>query len=124
MLNLKGVETSARVNEGMAAAMGGVVALFLAFAVKYLTQQKHWNPADFLRRFYDPQSLTYIGFDGISTLSEEVDNPKRNIMLATLLTCLITGILATIEVYASRITGIIQMWTRPSFTWRRAPEGL
>ena len=27
--------------------------------------------------------LTYIGFDGISTFSEEVENPRRNIMLAT-----------------------------------------
>jgi amino acid transporter len=32
--------------------------------------------------------LTYIGFDGISTLSEEADNPRRNILLATVLTCL------------------------------------
>jgi len=30
--------------------------------------------------------LTYIGFDGISTLSEEVENPRRNILLATVLT--------------------------------------
>ena len=28
--------------------------------------------------------LTYIGFDGISTLSEEAENPKRNILLATM----------------------------------------
>ena len=47
-----------------------------------------------LRPFYDPQTfswshvstgasiamLTYIGFDGISTLSEEVHNPRRNIL--------------------------------------------
>ena len=32
--------------------------------------------------------LTYIGFDGISTLSEEAENPRRNILLATVLTCL------------------------------------
>jgi len=38
--------------------------------------------------------LTYIGFDGISTLSEEVENPRRNIMFATVLTCLIIGILS------------------------------
>ena len=44
--------------------------------------------------------LTYIGFDGISTLSEEVENPRRNILLATVLTCLAIGILAAIEVYA------------------------
>ena len=37
--------------------------------------------------------LTYIGFDGISTLSEEAENPRRNILLATVLTCLVIGIL-------------------------------
>ncbi len=40
--------------------------------------------------------LTYIGFDGISTLSEEVENPRRNILLATVLTCLVTGIISAL----------------------------
>ncbi len=44
-----------------------------------------------------------IGFDGISTLSEEAENPKRNILLATVLVCLITGVLASIEVYAAQL---------------------
>ena len=47
--------------------------------------------------------LTYIGFDGISTLSEEVDNPKRNIFLATVLVCVITGFLAAAEVYGAQL---------------------
>jgi putrescine importer len=71
----------------------------------------------FLRPFYDPPRwqlgsvlnatsvavLTYIGFDGISTLSEEVENPRRNILLATVFTCLFIGILAAIEVYAAQL---------------------
>jgi amino acid transporter len=48
-------------------------------------------------------ALTYIGFDGVSTLSEEVENPRRNILLATVLTCVITGILAGLEVYAGQL---------------------
>jgi amino acid transporter len=47
--------------------------------------------------------LTYIGFDGISTLSEEAENPRRNILLATVLVCLITGVLASVEVYAAQL---------------------
>jgi len=47
--------------------------------------------------------LTYIGFDGISTLSEEVENPRRNILLATVLTCLVIGILSAFEVYAAQL---------------------
>ena len=32
--------------------------------------------------------LTYIGFDGISTLSEEAENPRKNILYATVLVLL------------------------------------
>jgi putrescine importer len=47
--------------------------------------------------------LTYIGFDGISTLSEEAENPRRNILLATVLTCLVIGILSAGEVYVAQL---------------------
>lgn len=46
--------------------------------------------------------LTYIGFDEISTMSEEVENPRRNIMLGTVLTCLTVGILSAVEVYVAQ----------------------
>src|SRR6202041_321551 len=54
--------------------------------------------------------LTFIGFDAISTFSEEVENPRRNIMLATVLVCLITGVLASFEVYAAQL-----VWGSTSF---------
>ena len=38
--------------------------------------------------------LTYIGFDSISTLSEEVHNPRRNILYATVVVCLALAYLA------------------------------
>ena len=47
--------------------------------------------------------LTYIGFDGISTMSEEVENPRRNILLATVLTCLAIGMLSAVEVYVAQL---------------------
>jgi putrescine importer len=47
--------------------------------------------------------LTYVGVDGISTLSEEVHNPRRNILRATVLVYLITGVLASVEVYVAQL---------------------
>lgn len=44
-----------------------------------------------------------IGIDGISTLSEEVHNPRRNILLASVLVCLITGVLASVQVYFAQL---------------------
>ena len=47
--------------------------------------------------------LTYIGFDGISTFSEETENPRRDILLATVLVCAVTGALSSLEVYAAQL---------------------
>ena len=116
-LNLLGVRTSARVNTGLAIGMGVVIAIFFVTAASYILGHPHDGTSFFTRPFYDPQLfnlravlggtsiavLTYIGFDGISTLSEEVENPRRNILLATVLTCVLIGILSAFEVYAAQL---------------------
>lgn len=113
-LNLRGIRTSARVTQTMVLLMCAVVVWFFVAAVRYLIGAP---PASFTQPFYDPANfslravstgtsiavLTYIGFDGISTLSEEAENPRRNILLATVLTCLITGVLATAQVYLAQL---------------------
>jgi len=115
-LNLRGVKASARTNEVLGVGMCIVVALFLAAAARYLLVHAP-GAAELTKPFYDPSTfsltsvltgasiacLTYIGFDGISTLSEEVENPRRNILLATVLTCLITGVLASLLVYSAQL---------------------
>src|SRR3984893_14848907 len=116
LLNIQGVKTSARVNAGLAAGMGGVIALFFVAAARYIFGHPQ-DPGFLTRPFYDPQTwntkvvlggtslavLTYIGFDGISTLSEEAENPRRNILLATVLTCFVIGVLSAVEVYAAQL---------------------
>ena len=116
-LNLQGIQTSARINSTLVAVMGVVILLFLAAAARYVHTAPHDGIGFFTRPFFDPKTfslravmggtslavLTYIGFDGISTLSEEAKNPRRNILLATVFVCLLTGILASIEVYAAQL---------------------
>jgi putrescine importer len=115
-LNVQGVKTSARVNSLLAAGMGVVIAVFFVAAARYIFGVAH-GAGFFTRPFYDPQTfdakavlggtsiavLTYIGFDGISTLSEEAENPRRNILLATVFTCLVIGVLAALQVYAAQL---------------------
>ena len=117
LLNLQGIKTSARVNATLAAAMSAVVVVVFVTTIRYIFGHPHSDPGFFTRPFYDPQTftrdnllgctsiavLTYIGFDGISTLSEEAENPRRNIMLATVLTCLAVGILSAAEVYVAQL---------------------
>lgn len=116
-LNLRGIKASARTNEWLAAAMSVVIVVMFVATVRYILRLGALEPAFFTRPFYDPQTfalpavftgtsiavLTYIGFDGISTLSEEVENPRRNILWATVLTCVVTGVLASLEVYAAQL---------------------
>jgi amino acid transporter len=116
-LNLRGVQTSAKVNAFLALGMSIVVVVFLAYAFYYIATVVRPYGGVWLRPFYDPATfspravfhgtsiavLTYIGFDGISTMSEEVENPRRNIMLGTVFTCLAIGILSAVEVYAAQL---------------------
>lgn len=116
-LNLRGIRSSARTNTILAASMSVVVVIVFIATIRYVLGLPERGSELFLRPFYDPKTfslsavftgtsiavLTYIGFDGISTLSEEVHNPRRNILLATVLTCLITGVLASLEVYAAQL---------------------
>src|SRR4029077_9348492 len=117
LLNIRGIKTSARVNASMAAAMSAVIVVIFVTAIRYILGHPHSDPGFFTRPFYDPQTftygnlfgctslavLTYIGFDGISTLSEEAENARRNIMFATVLTCLVIGILSALEVYVAQL---------------------
>lgn len=115
-LNVQAVKTSARVNIMLASAMGLVAAGFFVAATHYVLGHPHTGSGFFTRPFYDPETwswkgilggtslavLTYIGFDGISTLSEEAKNP-RHVLPAMVLTCLLIGILAVLEVYAAQL---------------------
>ena len=116
-LNLRGVQTSSRVNALLALGMSIVVVVFIAEAIRYIAQVARPVGGQWILPFYDPATfapgrifhgtsiavLTYIGFDGISTMSEEVENPRRNILLATVLTCFAIGVLSAIEVYLAQL---------------------
>jgi amino acid transporter len=116
-LNSNGVETSARINAGMAAILGVVIVLVLIGSVRWIFLMAHptagafWDPifnrASFsssgLLRGTSIAVLTYIGFDGISTLTDEAREPSRDVPRAIVFTCLVTGILAAIEVYFAQL---------------------
>ncbi len=113
MLNLAGVKASARSNKLLLAVMSVVVVLFVVLAVRYLFGAEGWRGIFSSQPFYDPRTfnshriltatsfaaLTYIGFDGVTTLAEDVENPKRNVLLAVVLTCIFAGVCSAFEAY-------------------------
>ncbi len=113
LLNLRGIRTTAYANIVLLTIMCAVIGVFMILAVRYLFHLQGWAGVFSIQPFYDPKTfnprviwtatsyaaLTYIGFDGVTTLAEDVKNPKRNVMLATVLVCLFTGIVGGLEVY-------------------------
>jgi putrescine importer len=114
--NLRGIRSSAQMNEALCAGMVLVVLIFLGSVARWLWHVHH-DPGFFTRPFYNPGTfhvssifagtsvavLTYIGFDAVSTLSEEAKDPRKNILRATVLVCIITGVLSGVEVYAAQL---------------------
>lgn len=112
-VNLGGIRATARANLVLLIVTAAVVGIFLVLAIRFLMQKHGWggvvsfdpiyNPATFdLRELYGGISLAvlaYIGFDGVSTLAEDVVNPKRNVVLATVIVCAITGIISATLLY-------------------------
>jgi len=113
LLNLRGIRATARANIVLLTIMCAVIGVFMVLAVHYLFGRQGWPGGFSVQPFYDPRTfnphviwtatsyaaLTYIGFDGVTTLAEDVENPKRNVMLATVSVCLFTGIVGGLEIY-------------------------
>jgi amino acid transporter len=114
--NLRGIKSSASANKILLVCMCTVIVAFLYLAVRFLFRLGGWTALFSIQPFYNPKTfdghqiwmatsfaaLTYIGFDGITTLSEDVKNPKRNVLLATVLVCLFTGLFSGVEVYLAQ----------------------
>lgn len=118
MLNLYGISVAAKANWIMMIIMSVVVFYFMAAAIRYVMMQNGLGGLFSTTPFYNSStfslgaigsatalaSLTYVGFDGITTLSEEVKNPKRNVLLAAVITCLITGVWSGAQIYLAQIS--------------------
>ena len=115
-LTAQGVKVSARVNSLLTIGMGAVVVAYFTAAILYIVKHPHVGAAFYAHPLYDAKSwtttgilggtslavLAYMGFDGISTLSEEAKRP-RDVMSATVLTCVLVGLLSASEVYAAQL---------------------
>src|SRR5438874_2407182 len=113
VLNLAGVRSSARANKLLLLVMSVVVVAFVVLATRFLYGSQGWNGLFSIQPFYDPKTfnshriwtatsfaaLTYIGFDGVTTLAEDVENPKRNVLLAVVLTCVFAGVVSCFQGY-------------------------
>jgi putrescine importer len=115
-LNVRGIQWTAHASQILTAVMFLVIAIFVVEAVRYLWLKQGWAGLLSTEPFYNPRTfdlraigtatslaaLTYIGFDGITTLAEDVKEPKRTVPLAVVLVCLLIGICVGLQVYLAQ----------------------
>jgi putrescine importer len=128
-ITVQGIKFTARTNEILLAFMILVTAAFLIQSFRYIVLhegigglasiQPIYNPATFnlrgLAAGTSLAALVFIGFDGVSVLAEEVKNPKRNVLLASVLVCVFTGLFSGLQVYLAQ-----RVW--PDYSTLQNPE--
>ncbi len=123
-LNLAGIRWTARANQVLLVLMCAVIGVFLLLAVRYVLHAQGVSGLFSSQPFYNPgtwnfrtiavatsfASLTYIGFDGLTTLAEDVHNPRRNVLVAIVTVVLLTALFSGTQCYlAQRVWP--QYWT-------------
>ena len=117
LVNLRGIQFTARTNLILMVVMTVVIVAFMVLAIRMLTASAGWRGVVSLAPIYQPATfrlqtiltatsvaaLTYGGFDGVTTLAEEVQNPRRNVMLAAVVVCLFTGLFGGFQVYLAQL---------------------
>ncbi len=113
VLNLRGIRATLRANMALLVVASLTVGVFLILAARYLFIKDGWSGLLSLSPIYDPATfkvgtvlggislaaMNYIGFDGLTTLAEDSVNPKRDMVLSTVLVVVITGVLSAVELY-------------------------
>lgn len=117
VINLRGIKVTARANTFLNAIMVGSLIWFVVMAIRALVGGAGAGSLFSSKPFYDPDSfslaaimgatslaaLSFLGFDGISTLSEDAKDPQRDIWRATVLVCFIAGGLFVLQSYLGQM---------------------
>jgi putrescine importer len=116
LMTAQGIKFTARTNQLLLGFMVIVTAAFLVEAFRYIVLHEHFAGIFSLQPVYNPATfnvravaagtslaaLVFIGFDGVSILAEEVKNPRRNVLLASVLVCVFTGLFSGLQVYLAQ----------------------
>jgi amino acid transporter len=129
LINVRGIRVTARAGNIMMALMSFCAVLFVVLAAHWVVAHHGWGGLLEMQGFYRPgefgvkplllgaaiASLSYIGFDAISTLAEDTIRPERDISIATVLVCVIQTALCVATVYMAAL-----VW--PDFRSYQDPE--
>lgn len=113
VINALGIVLADRVNKTLMTLTGIGIAAFVVLCIGHLTSAAPasltaplWNPATTVAAVSAGAAIaaySFLGFDAISTLSEETVNPKRNIPRGILLAVIIGGVIFVAVSYVMQL---------------------
>lgn len=116
-VNVRGIRVTARAGGILVAIMAASCALFFFLAVRFVVATRGaaallqpsavLNPDTFslppLMLGAGIATLSYIGFDAVSTLAEDTLRPERDISAATIAVCLLATVIFFLTVYLAAV---------------------
>ena len=116
-INLCGIEMTSRATIVFNAVLSISIVWFLTAAIRALFGGTGQGTLLSLKPFYDKPSfslpaimsatpiavLSFLGFDGISTLAEDAKDPQRNVARATVLVCFVAGTIFILQTYLGQL---------------------
>lgn len=116
-VNIIGIELQARAHLALLILELIALLIFVAFAIEFVFVLKHGTGGWSVAPFFQPRHmnggfiatatsvavLSFLGFDAISTLSEEVENPRKTVGNATVLTLLLLGAIFIFQTYLAAL---------------------
>lgn len=117
MVNIPGIQVTARASEVLMALMSICAVAFILLAARYIIAEHGLSGLLNMEAIYRPATfgvrplmlgagiaaLSYIGFDAISTLAEDTVNPEKEIGFATLLVCVLQTVICFVTVYLAAL---------------------
>jgi putrescine importer len=117
LVNLYGIQVTARASRLMTIIMAASALLFVALSLKFIVNQDGlggllqpialFNPLTFspssLIAAAAVATLSFLGFDAVSTLAEDTRDPEKDIGSATLLVCVIQTVFCVLISYLAAV---------------------
>jgi amino acid transporter len=116
-INLCGIEMTSRATIVFNAVLAISIVWFVAAAVRALLTGTGEGTLFSLKPFYNAPTfsladimsatpiavLSFLGFDGISTLAEDAKDPQKNVARATVLVCFVAGVVFILQTYLGQL---------------------
>jgi len=117
LINVRGIRVTARASTVMMIIMSACALLFIWLAARWVVGSAGVGGLISEAGFYRPESfalrplmlgaaiatLSYIGFDAISTLAEDTLRPERDIAFATVIVCVLQTVFCVVTVYLAAL---------------------